>query len=67
MKHRLIFSFKYDKRANKYVMIDDITETEARKAEMVTEIYSPSWKKQLKPQTITLILYLTNVWKGGDK
>lgn len=67
MTLKFVFPFKFDEKTNKYIIIDNITETEARKAEMVTEIYSPSWKKRLKPKTITLILYLTNVEKGGDK
>jgi hypothetical protein len=62
-----VFPFKYDEKVKKYVMIENTTESEARKAEMVTEIYSPSWKKRHHPETITLIVYLTNVKKGGKE
>lgn len=65
MTLKFVFPFKFDEKTNKYIMIDDITEAEARKAEMVTEIYSPSWKPRIKPKTLTLILYLTNAKKGG--
>ena len=58
MKPRLIFSFKYDKRANKYVMIDPPpNEEQALNAEMVEELFIPCWRPRPMPQTISIILH----------
>jgi len=67
MKPRLIFSFKYDKRANKYVMIDPSpNEEQALQAEMVEELFIPCWRPRPMPQTISIILYF-DVCKDNRK
>lgn len=58
MKHRLIFSFKFDKRTNKYIMIDPSpNEEQALNAEMVEELFIPCWRLRPMPQTISIILH----------
>ncbi|MGB3480548.1 MAG: hypothetical protein WBB67_15505 [bacterium] len=58
MKHRLIFSFKHDAKANKYIMIDPpLSEEQALQSEMVEELFIPCWRPRPMPQTISIILH----------
>ncbi len=58
MKPRLIFSFKYDAKNDKFIMIDPPpSEKQALNAEMVEELFIPCWRPRPMPQTISIILH----------
>lgn len=67
MKHKLIFSFKYDAKNGKYIMVDPPpNEEQALNAEMVEELFIPCWRPRPMPQTMSIILHF-NVCEDDGK